>query len=137
MSHTHTHTHTQHTTEYMYSPKINDYNLFADKLPTLKELTILKYTEKGEKRKFSIIEGASHKWKNIASVICDNSNKLSVLEQQYQGKPDECLRQIFINDFLNKKPQDYSQDWSGLIELLDDVGLETLAENVKQALSCT
>ena len=35
---------------------------------------------------------------------------------------------------LKHKPEDYSQDWRGSIELLD---LKTLAENVKLALSCT
>ena len=110
--------------------------MYTDKLPTLDELVILKYTDKGKKKKVRIISDASHKWKDIASVICGDTNKISVLEQKYSD-PNECLRQTFIDHFLNKKPQRYSQDWSGLIELLDDVDLETLAENVKEAVSCT
>ena len=42
---------------------------------------------------------------------------------------------MFIENFINKKPQRYSQDWKGLIELLDDVRLETLAKKVKDAVS--
>ena len=100
-------------------------------------MTILKYKENEEKRKINILHEACHKWKDIASLICDDPNKMSVLEQQYPGKPHECLRQTFIDEFLNKKPQDYTQDWNGLIELLEDVDLEALAERVKQALLCT
>ena len=40
---------------------------------------------------------------------------------------DKCLFRISLVN---------SQDWNGLIELLDDAELETLAENVKHALSC-
>ena len=99
-------------------------------MPTLAELMILKYRD----QKVRIISKASCKWKDIASIICDEPNKTSTLEEKYHGDPNECLRQIFIENFINKKPKNYSHDWSGLIDLLDDVGLETLAENVKQAL---
>ena len=95
---------------------------------------MLKYKNKGEERKVHIINDASHKWKDIASSICNDHNKIRVLEQQHPGNPYECLRQTFINDFLNKKPTGYSQDWNGLIELLENVDLETLVEKVKCAL---
>ena len=99
----------------------------------------LKYTEDGTEKKLHIIKEASHKWKDIASVLSDDSNKIRVLEQQHPGNPHECLRQTFIDDFINIKPEDYSQDWRGLIELtmLEDVDLKTLAEKLKLALLCT
>ena len=81
---------------------------------------------------------ASHKWKTISNLICgDSINVTSVFEQKCHGDPEECLRQAFIQNFISKRPHGYSQDWNGLIELLDDVDLETLAENIKHALSCT
>ena len=103
----------------------------------LSALLILKYTdEEGEKKKIRIISEASHQWKNIASLLCSDANITSVLEQKWRGDPNECLKATFIDNFINKKPENYSQDWDGMIELLADVGLETLAENVKYALSC-
>ena len=107
---------------------------FTDQLPTLKELMMLKYTEEGEEKKIRIIKEACHKWKDIASLICDEHNTISVLEQQHPGKPHDCLRQTLIDGFLNKEPTNYSHNWSGLIELLDNVDLEELAERVKHAL---
>ena len=106
-------------------------------MPSIDELLILKFTDEGEKKKVRVISEASHKWKDIANLICGDTNITSVLEQRCHGDPSECLKQTFINYFISKKPQGYTQDWNGLIELLDDIGLETLAENVKHGLSCT
>ena len=97
-------------------------------------MIILKYTHKGEKRKVRIIEAAKHKWKDIASLISSDAHETSVLEDRYRGDQNECLKEAFIHSFIDKKPRDYSQDWNGLIELLDDVGLERLAKDVKHAL---
>ena len=96
---------------------------------------LLKYVSKDKEKRVKIISAASHKWKDIASLICDDPNKTSVLETKYQNKPNECLRQVFIDDFINKKPQDYPQNWNGLIDLLNDVDLQVLASEVKNVLS--
>ena len=90
-----------------------------------------------EKKRVSIINEASHKWKDIASLICDDPNKIRAIEQQHQGNPNECLRQTLLDDFLDKKPEGYSHDWNGLIELIVDVYLETLAQKIREALSLT
>ena len=83
-----------------------------------------------------IIDDASHKWKDIANLICSSVNITHVLEEKFRGDSNECLKQTFIEYFINKKPQGYTQDWNGLIELLKDVKLETLAKDIKPALSC-
>ena len=110
------------------------YYITADKIPTLNELMILKYKDEGVAKKIRIIRTASHKWKGIASLICDEAHQTTVLEQKCQNDPEECLRQLFIDNFIDQKPKDYSQDWKGLIELLDDVGFETFAKEVEYAL---
>jgi hypothetical protein len=106
-------------------------------VPSLKELLVLRYVDEGETKKIGIISAASHKWKDIATLICDDANKINKLETQYHNVPNDCLRQVFIDNFINKKPQDYPQNWNGLIELLNDVELEALANKVKHALSST
>ena len=84
--------------------------------------------------KLRIIDRAKHKWKEITSLICSDPNKISALEKQYNSNPDDCLREVLIKCFIENKPQNYSQDWRGLIEVLDDVGLEALAEDVRKCL---
>ena len=107
--------------------------MHTGKMLSLKELTALKYTEKGERKRVAIISKACHKWKDILSLICDDPNKSRTLNEQ---NPSECLRQVFIDYLINKKPPDYSQDWNGLIDLLKDVELDALAKEVEHALSC-
>ena len=85
---------------------------------------------KEKRRKFE----SSLKWVTNGET-CSDANRINLLEQQHRGDSKECLRQVFIENFINKKPQRYSQDWKGLIELLDDVRLETLAKKVKDAVS--
>ena len=144
----HTHTHCMYTQSYMtwyihvlknallMHTNLNYNTLYAVELPTLEELLILKYTDNGEKKKLRIINEACHMWKDITNLICDDANLTSVLEDKCRGDHRECLKRTFIDNFINKKPKNYSQDWNGLIELLDDIGLETLVENVKHGLSC-
>jgi hypothetical protein len=109
-------------------------HLYTDQLPAIDELLMLKYTDKGKKHKIRIISEASHKWKFVADLICGDGNVTTTLEQKCRGDPKECLRQTFVDYFINKKPQGYTQDWNGLVELLDNIELETLAENVRHAL---
>ena len=108
----------------------------ADTVPTLSELMILKYTDEGVEKKIRIISQASHQWKDITSLICSDTNKTSTLEKQCQNDPNECLRQVFIHNFINMKPLNYPQTWKGLIELLDDINLKTVSKELEHALSC-
>jgi hypothetical protein len=111
----------------MHSRQVGTYPnnafVYTGEAPTIEELVLLKYTLKGKKEKLRNINEASHKWKDIASLICGG------------GDPNECLRQTFVGYFIGKKPHRYTQDWNGLIELLEDVDLETLSENIKRALA--
>ena len=103
------------------------------KMPTIAELNILKYVDKEESKKVRIISDASANWKEITNLICSDANRVKSLEQHYKD-PIDCLRQAFLENFINKPPQKYTRDWNGLIEVLDDAGLEKLAGDVKHAL---
>ena len=111
-------------------------SIFTGEVPTLGQLMVLKYADGGKMKRIRIISAARHKWKDIASLICDSANKITELKEKHQNDPNDCLRDVFVHNFINKKPQKYSQDWSGLIELLNDVELEIVAEEVEYALSC-
>ena len=104
--------------------------------PTPQDLELLKYTKKDKQQKvrLKIIKRASHKWKDIAALICKDTNKIYKLEQMYHMDPVECLRQIFREDFIYRKPTRYSQSWDGIIELLNDVDQDELAEEVEHVI---
>ena len=100
------------------------------------QLTLLKYKDKDQtSQRVRIIESAKHKWKDITSLICKDANKIPTLEKKYCNDPGECCRQVFMDCFINSKPEGYSHDWNGLIELLIDVDLNLLAEQVQVAIS--
>ena len=99
--HTCTHTHNGIDISAQDVLMLHTNHLYADKLPTLDELLILKYMDKGEKKKLRIISEASHKWKNIANLICDGAN----VKQLYWKKRchvvtlNECVEQALIELF--------------------------------------
>jgi hypothetical protein len=102
-------------------------------IPTLSDLEVLKYRKGDQMIRLRIISRASHKWRTIASLISRDTNKADNLEQRYTNSID-CLRQIFRDDFISKKPAKYSQDWEGLIEVLYDVEEDNLAEEIKHVI---
>ena len=101
--------------------------------PTLDKLVVLKFTRDGKTERIRIIRRISGNWRDIAALICDDPNKANSLEQKYSN-PTDCLRQLFQDNFINKKPADYTRDWEGIIELLKDINQETLAEEVEHGL---
>ena len=101
---------------------------------TIKKLRALKYVNKdGKKANIDIIERASHKWRKITDLISGVPNKASTLQQECLD-PCQCLRQVLIDCFIDNAPEGYTQNWSGLIELLEDADSETLAREVECAI---
>ena len=97
------------------------------------DLQLLKYKGKdGKVQRLNVISRASHKWKRIADRISNNPSKTDSLSLQCNHNPSECLRQLFIDCFISNKPaNEYSQDWKGIVELLEDVEEKQLAIEVK------
>ena len=85
----------------------------------------------------NIINQLSHKWRDIATLISKDTNKADILSVRFNNDPSPCLRQLFLDCFINNKPDGgrYSQDWKGVIELIEDVQEETLAEKVKKMVA--
>ena len=103
---------------------------------TLNQLVVLKYRDK-EVEKIRILREAASKWRDIASLIYPDYDikRMDALEQKHNDQVD-CLRDTLIEGFIEKKPEGYTQDWNGFIELLDDADLNALAEKIKHALTC-
>ena len=124
-SHTRTHTHT-HTHSHVVGPKV-----------TIGDLQVLKQCDKSEMaQRLRIIERTSHKWRMIADRLSDEPNKADTLWENCNNNSSQCLRQLFLDCFLNNKPaNNYSQDWSGIVELLEDIGEEQLASEVRDMVT--
>ena len=100
------------------------------------DLQLLKYCGKSGKtlQTLKIIEGVCHKWTEIACLLSSDENKAAKLSMLFPNDPSQCLRQVFVDCFINKRDASgsYSQDWIGIIELLEDIEMETLAAKVRE-----
>ena len=81
-----------------------------------------------------IINSVSHRWWQITSLLSDDANKAEILSQKFNNDPQKCLEQLFKDCFIKNKPAvgRYSQDWDGLIELLEDIDEAVIAEKVRE-----
>ena len=98
------------------------------------QLSLLKYTKDGKKIRLNIIKEASIKWKDIAEQLAPNDANLVGLLTGHHQMYEDRLRTVLVENFLNNKPDNYTNDWDGLIELLEDVYLNELADKVREAV---
>lgn len=88
----------------------------------------------GDHKQTTIIDRICHKWEDIASLLSKKDNTVAVISQRHQNNPSQCVRQVFLDCFISNKPDHYSQDWNGIIELLKDIQEEVLSEEVRDWL---
>ena len=93
----------------------------------------LDFVSNGQTVSIDIISKASHKWTKIADFITTEHNVVDNLRDEFRGKNEEAFRKLMVEHFIEKKPHRYSQDWKGLIDLLDDAGLGSLASDIDKA----
>ena len=84
-----------------------------------------------------IIEEVCHKWREIACLLSSDVNHAAKLSQRFPNDPSQCLRQLFVDCFINNRCASgrYSQDWIGIFELLGDIDMEILAAKVQEIVS--
>ena len=100
----------------------------------MRQLQKLEYTKNGEKKTINIISKAAHRWTDAASLIAEDSNVIRNLRDQHRGNNVEAFKQLLMDYFIDEKPFGYTQDWYGLVKLLSDAHLGTLASDVDEAI---
>lgn len=103
-------------------PKIGDFNL-------------IKYKgEDGSKKKVNIIASASGRWREVAQRLFDDTNYVATLNERNRGDPTQCIREVFTDFLTRRLANDYTRDWNGIIELFDDLDMDALSEQIKEAV---
>ena len=84
-----------------------------------------------------IINRISHRWREITTLLSNDTNKAENLSLKFNNDPHKCLHQLFLDCFIKNKPANdrYSHDWDGIIELLEDIEEAALAEKVKEMVT--
>ena len=102
----------------------------------MRQLTMIKYTKNGEEKTINVISRAAHSWTKIADLITDDLHVVDNLRDEYRGKNEEAFKQLLKDHFIGANPifGGYTQDWKGLVKLLNDVRLGSLASEVEEAI---
>ena len=99
---------------------------------------ILKYTDKdGSKQKVPIIDRANHMWWHFACLLSNDRSLDDKLEKKVSlqwRSTSVSFPDIFMSHFINRKPEHCSNDWHGLLQLLNKVDLPELARAVRNAI---
>lgn len=82
----------------------------------------------------NIISRASPKWKSVAERLSKHEEIIAQTAQKYREDSVECLRYVLCECFIRNEPTDYSRDWNGIIEMLEDIEEAVLAAEVKVAV---
>ena len=102
----------------------------------MRQLTMIQYTKNGEEKTINVIRGAAHRWKNIADLITEDLHVVDNLQEEHRGKNEEAFKQLLKDHFISANPVfgGYTKDWKGLVRLLNDVRLGSLASDVEEAI---
>jgi hypothetical protein len=101
----------------------------------MRQLRMLEYTKNGEKKTINIISKAAHRWTDFAGLIAEGTHVLGNLRDQHRGNNEEAFKQLLTDYFIEQKPSfGYTQDWYGMVKLLNDARLGTLASDVEEAI---
>ena len=103
----------------------------------MRQLTLLERTKNGKKETINVISRAAHAWTRVADLITDDLHVVDNLRDLHRGKNEEAFKQLLRDYFIGDRPASfggYTQDWNGLVKLLNDARLGTLASDVEEAV---
>ena len=91
--------------------------------------------ECGAKQQLRIIETIGVKWREVAALLGLSVGQMDGIQQQSFMDNEQCCYRVFDHWIIsNGEFTDYPITWSGLHELLEDVGHRAIAEHMKTAL---
>ena len=96
----------------------------------MQHVTLIRYQVQNEKREFRLLQKIQCKWYNIGLLL-----NVPVDTIDSRKTSEEKCREVVGMWLDNGSPQ-YPVEWASLIRVLEDVEMETVAEDLKEALSC-
>lgn len=118
---------------------------FSGTRPTLAQLQLLKWINKktsGKKKDLRILRELASQWVDVGTRLGLAESETHIIKANNQHGSDQsgCIRDTFIQWLRNgselPNAKDYPVTWSGLYQLILDVGFGTkVAEPLKEALT--
>ena len=108
--------------------------LLSDSQPTIAELTLLK---QADGKKIKIIASLAPLWRDLGFLMNfdQRGTEVETIEKKYRGDPKECCCAMFQHWLNGNGVRPCS--WHKLIELIDDIDQEVLAQEIQTALSAS
>ena len=95
---------------------------------------MLEWTDKdGQPQTLRVRDEMSVKWKDAGDLLELTSARLQGIGSQPQGDVRQCCRGVLIDWIKNGSPR-YPPTWDGLIKLLINLELSSIADTLKLAL---
>lgn len=124
--------HTSHIQPISHPPLDNISRSFSNTIQAT-HLKLIKWTERGETKRFYLMEKIENKWRDIGQLTGLPLTQLESIATEHRDKPIECCRAV-LGRWLDNPPSAYPTTWDGLIELLEDCQLTQVAEELKIVL---
>ena len=103
---------------------------------SLRFLKLFKWRdESGAKQQLRIIETTSSHWEDLATLVGLSLIQMDGIKNECLRETEQCCLRVFDHWIIsNGEFTDYPTTWSGLHELLKDIGHKALAKKMKTAL---
>ena len=103
---------------------------------SLRFLKLFKWKdESGAEQQLKIIEEISSKWQDLAILVGLSMSQIDGIQKQCLMEAEQCCLRVFDHWIIsNGEFTEYPITWSGLHELLKDIGHRAVAERMKTAL---
>lgn len=103
--------------------------------PSIRNLTLIKWTSEGETHRLNIVRSIAPKWREAGILLGIAPTEVEIISKRYPNEPVDCCREAF-NKWLEGggSQTDYKTTWSGVIELLEDLLYGQVAKNLTTAL---
>ncbi len=101
----------------------------------MSNLVLLKWTDsKNEKHRIQIISELSPKWSDISDLLGFSPALTQQIELNYHRVQDRCKEVMRLWLSSEEGVYRYSTTWEGLIELLEDIELSSLASDIQEVV---
>ncbi len=101
----------------------------------MSNLVLLKWTDSNNKKqRIQIVSELSPKWSDISDVLGFSSALTQQIELNYHRVQDRCKEVMRLWLSSEEGSYRYSTTWEGLIELLEDIELSSLASDIRQVV---
>ncbi len=98
---------------------------------------MLEWTDKdGQPQTLRVKDEMSVKWEEVRDLLELTPARLQSIDSQRRGEVRRCCRDVLMDWIKNGSPR-YPPTWDGLIKLLINLELSSIADTLKLALKMT